>query len=162
MTQARPEAAADLNWLVGLVSEIRSVRSEMNVSPAAEAAFVAVAADETTRKRLERHEPALRRLARLSSIDLAATAPPQSAQFVVGGGSYALPLAGMIDVAAERTRLQKAEAKAQAEVGRIDKKLSNEKFVANAPDDVVDQEREKRAAYLAEAEKLRQAIGMLA
>ncbi|MBB3999117.1 valine--tRNA ligase [Aureimonas pseudogalii] len=159
---ADEEAAADLNWLVALVSEIRSVRSEMNVSPAAEAAFVAVDADETTRGRLQRHEPALRRLARLSSIELSATAPPQSAQFVVGGGSYALPLAGMIDVAAERARLQKAEAKAQAEVGRIDKKLSNEKFVANAPDDVVDQEREKRAAYLAEAEKLRQAIAMLA
>ncbi|WP_062202931.1 valine--tRNA ligase [Aureimonas sp. AU12] len=154
-------AAADLNWLVELVGEIRSVRAEMNVPAAAEAAFVAVAPDEITRERMVRHDAALRRLARLSSIETAEAAPAQSAQFVVRGGSYALPLAGMIDIAAERIRLEKAETKAMAEVGRIDKKLSNEKFVANAPDEVVEQEREKRAGYVAEAEKLRTAISML-
>jgi valyl-tRNA synthetase len=154
-------AAADLNWLVELVGEIRSVRAEMNVPAAAEAAFVAVAPDEIIRERMVRHDAALRRLARLSSIETAESAPAQSAQFVVRGGSYALPLAGMIDIAAERIRLEKAETKAMAEVGRIDKKLSNEKFVANAPDEVVEQEREKRAGYVAEAEKLRTAISML-
>ncbi len=122
---------------------------------------MAVDADPLTRERLVRHEAALKRLARLSSIETAEAAPPQSVQFVLDRRSYALPLAGMIDIAAEITRLSKAAAKARGEVERIDKKLSNERFVANAPDEVVEQEREKRAAYLAEAEKLEAALAML-
>ncbi|WP_182084643.1 valine--tRNA ligase [Aureimonas sp. ME7] len=155
------EAAGDLNWLVRLVGEIRSVRAEMNVPPGAEAAFSAVAVDAQTQGRLQRHDAALRRLARLSSVEIVAAAPPQSAQFVLEGQSYALPLAGMIDVSAELARLRKAEAKARDEVQRIDRKLSNEKFVANAPDDVVEQEREKRAGYAAEADKLAAAMASL-
>ena len=158
----RDEAAAsDLNWLVDLVSAIRSVRAEMNVPPGAEAALVAVAPDETVRERVARHEAALRRLAKLSQISVADTAPAQSAQLVLSNVTYALPLAGMIDFAAERARLQKAEAKLVGEVERIDKKLSNEKFVANAPEDLVEQEREKRGTFLAEARKLRAALDML-
>ncbi len=158
----RDEAAAsDLNWLVDLVSEIRSVRAEMNVPPSAEAALVAVSPDETVRERLTRHEAALRRLARLSSVTVAEAAPAQSAQLVLSNVTYALPLAGMIDFAAERARLGKAEAKLRGEIDRIDKKLSNEKFVANAPEELVEQEREKRATFLGEAEKLRAALEML-
>ncbi len=92
---------------------------------------------------------------------MAATAPAQSAQLVLSNVTYALPLAGMIDFAAERTRLQKAEAKLVGEVERIDKKLSNEKFVANAPEELVEQEREKRETFLGEARKLRAALDML-
>ncbi|WP_062220453.1 valine--tRNA ligase [Aureimonas sp. D3] len=154
-------AASDLNWLVDLVGAIRSVRAEMNVPPSAEAALVAVAADEAVRERLARHDAALRRLARLSEVSVAATAPAQSAQLVLSNVTYALPLAGMIDFAAERTRLQKAEAKLVGEVERIDKKLSNEKFVANAPEELVEQEREKRETFLGEARKLRAALDML-
>ncbi len=154
-------AASDLNWLVDLVGAIRSVRAEMNVPPSAEAALVAVAADEAVRERLARHDAALRRLARLSEVSVAAIAPTQSAQLVLSNVTYALPLAGMIDFAAERTRLQKAEAKLVGEVERIDKKLSNEKFVANAPEELVEQEREKRETFLGEARKLRAALDML-
>ncbi|KTQ98273.1 valyl-tRNA synthetase [Aureimonas ureilytica] len=154
-------AASDLNWLVDLVGAIRSVRAEMNVPPSAEAALVAVAADEAVRERLARHDAALRRLARLSEVSVAAIAPAQSAQLVLSNVTYALPLAGMIDFAAERTRLQKAEAKLVGEVERIDKKLSNEKFVANAPEELVEQEREKRETFLGEARKLRAALDML-
>ncbi|WP_279481480.1 valine--tRNA ligase [Aureimonas sp. SK2] len=155
------EASDDLNWLVGLVGEIRSIRAEMNVPPGAEAPLVVVDADPLTRERVGRHEAALKRLARLSSIETLDAAPPQSVQFVLDKRSYALPLAGMVDIDAEIARLSKAAGKARGEVERIDKKLSNEKFVANAPDDVVEQEREKRAAYLAEAEKLEAALAML-
>ena len=154
-------AANDLNWLVDLVGSIRSVRAEMNVPPSAEAALVAVAADETVRERLARHDAALRRLARLSEVSVAETAPAQSAQLVLSNVTYALPLAGMIDFAAERARLQKAEAKLVGEVERIDKKLSNEKFVANAPEELVEHEREKRETFLDEARKLRAALDML-
>ncbi|ALN73438.1 valine--tRNA ligase [Aureimonas sp. AU20] len=161
-TAFRDEAAAsDLNWLVDLVSEIRSVRAEMNVPPSAEAALVAVAPHALVRDRLVRHEAALRRLARLSGLATAETAPAQSAQLVLSNVTYALPLAGMIDFAAERARLEKAEGKLRGEVERIDKKLSNEKFVANAPEELVEQEREKRQTFVAEAEKLRAALAML-
>jgi valyl-tRNA synthetase len=155
------EAAADINWLVEIVSAIRSVRAEMNVPAGAEAELVAVACDPVTAERMTRHEAALKRLARLSSIVQADEAPGQSAQIVVGGGRFALPLAGMIDVDQERARLRKAAGKAREEVARIDKKLGNERFVANAPEEVVEQEREKRAAYLAEAEALEAALARL-
>ncbi|MCB8840101.1 valine--tRNA ligase [Aurantimonas sp. VKM B-3413] len=155
------EAADDINWLVDLVSEIRSVRAEMNVPPGAQAELQAIAPDEATRARIERHRSALQRLARLSKIETAGSAPEQSAQIVVGGQTFALPLAGMIDIAAERARLTKAHAKAEGEMARIDKKLSNERFIANAPDDVVEQERTKREGYRLEAEKLAAALTRL-
>ncbi|WP_206454262.1 valine--tRNA ligase [Aurantimonas marina] len=151
---ADPDAADDINWLIAVVSEIRSVRAETNVPPGAQAALLAIAPDAATAARLERHGTALKRLARLASIETSDGAPDQSAQIIAGGATFALPLAGMIDIAAERSRLEKSQAKALAEIERIDRKLSNQKFVANAPEEVVEQEREKREAYRLEAEKL--------
>ncbi|MBB3951231.1 valine--tRNA ligase [Aureimonas jatrophae] len=155
------EAAEDLNWLVEMVGTIRSVRSQMNVPPGAEAPLVAVGATPMAVERLDRHKAALGRLGRVSSVSVASTAPEQAAQFVLGGETYALPLAGMIDIAAEKTRLGKAATKARGEVERIDRKLANERFVASAPDEIVEQEREKRRDYVAEVEKLEAAIAML-
>ncbi|MBO0664448.1 valine--tRNA ligase [Jiella sp. MQZ9-1] len=155
------ESASDINWLIELVSEIRSVRAEMNVPPGAEAALVAVAPDAETADRLKRHDLQLRRLARLGAVSVAEAAPAQAAQIVVAGATFALPLAGMIDVDAERTRLAKAKKKAEDEIARIDKKLSNERFVANAPDEIVEQEREKREGYRLEVEKLTTALASL-
>ena len=154
-------AAEDVNWLIEIVSQIRSVRSEMNVPAGSEAELVAVHPDPATASRLERNEAAIRRLARLSTIRTAPEAPAQSAQIVVAGSGLALPLAGMIDIDAERARLTKAAAKARSEIERIDKKLGNAKFVANAPDEIVEQEREKREAYRLEAEKLAVALERL-
>jgi len=151
---ADSNAADDINWLIAVVSEIRSVRAEMNVPAGAQAALLAIAPDASTAARLDRHGTALKRLARLASIETSDGAPDQSAQIIAGGATFALPLAGMIDIAAERSRLEKAEAKALAEIERIDRKLSNQKFVANAPEEVVEQEREKREVYRLEAEKL--------
>ncbi|MBO0905690.1 valine--tRNA ligase [Jiella sonneratiae] len=155
------EAASDVNWLVELVSEIRSVRAQMNVPQGAEASLVAVSPDPETAARLERHDLHLRRLARLASVSTGTAAPAQSAQVIVAGASFALPLAGMIDVEAERARLAKAKKKAEDEVARIDKKLMNERFVANAPAEIVEQEREKREGYRLEAEKLAAALASL-
>ena len=138
-------AAAEINWLIDLVSGIRSTRAEMNVPPGATAPLVVVAANPTTEMRLDRHSAAIRRLARADEILAADTAPKGSAQIVVGEATVCIPLGNLIDVSAERTRLEKAIGKAEAELERIDKKLSNEKFVANADPDVVAADRDRKA-----------------
>ena len=155
------DAAAEINWLVELVSGIRSVRSEMNVPPAAVAPLVLVGANRATRQRLERHVGAIQRLARVDEISHAATAPRASAQFVVGEATACLPLGDLIDLAAEAARLKKEQAKLADEIARLDKKLSNERFVANAPEDVVAAEREKLAEYTQAREKLAAALSRL-
>ncbi|MFI0843093.1 valine--tRNA ligase [Mesorhizobium sp. IMUNJ 23232] len=152
------DAAAEINWLVDLVSGIRSVRSEMNVPAGAVAPLVVVGADATTMRRLERQDAAIKRLARVDAITHAAAPPPASAQIVLGEATVCLPLGGLIDLAVEATRLQKELAKVTEEVARIRKKLSNERFVANAAPEVVEAEREKLAEYLLTQERLAVAL----
>jgi valyl-tRNA synthetase len=116
-------AAADINWLVVLVSGIRSVRSEMNVPPAAIAPLVVVGANDVTRERLAREDSAIKRLARVGDISLADTAPKGSAQIVLNEATICLTLGSLIDVSAEKARLDKAIAKVEQETGRIAGKL---------------------------------------
>ncbi|MDK4713896.1 valine--tRNA ligase [Rhizobium sp. CNPSo 4039] len=136
-------AADEINWLIDLVSGIRSVRSEMNVPPAATAPLVVVDANSLTRERLFRHDAAIKRLARVEAVSLADTAPKGAAQIVIGEATVCLPLGSLIDLSAEKARLEKAIAKNDQEIARIAGKLSNEKFVANANPDVVTAERER-------------------
>ncbi|MGE0499963.1 MAG: valine--tRNA ligase [Rhizobiaceae bacterium] len=152
------DAAGEINWLVDLVSGIRSVRSEMNVPPSAIAPLVVVGAGPETVERLERHKSAITRLARVGDVSQAGEAPKASAQIVSGEATFSLPLGELIDVKAEAARLSKELAKAEDEIGRIDKKLSNPQFVAKAAPEVVDAEREKRQAYEADAARLKVAV----
>ncbi|MBX5201474.1 valine--tRNA ligase [Rhizobium sp. NZLR1] len=138
------DAAADeINWLIDLVSGIRSVRAEMNVPPSATAPLVVVKANNLTRERLFRHDAAIKRLARVEAISLADDAPKGAAQIVVAEATICLPLGNLIDLSAEKARLEKAIAKMEGEISRINGKLSNEKFVANANPEVVEAERER-------------------
>ncbi len=155
------EAAAEINWLVDLVSGIRSVRAEMNVPPAAIAPLVMVGANAATRQRLVRHESAIKRLARVGDIAHAAAAPKGSAQIVVNEATVCLPLGSLIDLKAEAQRLQKEVAKVTEEIARILKKLSNEKFVANAKEDVVAAERQKLTEFQEAQDKLQAALSRL-
>jgi valyl-tRNA synthetase len=152
------EAAAEINWLIDIVSGIRSVRSEMNVPPAAIAPLVIVGGNSATRERIGRHEPAIRRLARVGDIGFAADAPRGAAQIVVGEATACLPLGDLIDLQAEAARLSKEITKLDGEAQRIEKKLSNEKFVANAPDEIVAAEREKLAEFRDAKAKLETAL----
>jgi valyl-tRNA synthetase len=152
------EAAAEINWLVDLVTGIRSVRSEMNVPAAAIAPLVMVGANAATRGRLERHEAAIRRLARVGDITHSVAAPKGSAQIVVNEATVCLPLGDLIDLKAEALRLQKEVAKVTEEIARILKKLSNDKFVANAREDVVEAERQKLSEHQEAQEKLQAAL----
>jgi valyl-tRNA synthetase len=154
-------AAADINWLIDAVTGIRSVRSEMNVPAAAVAPLVIVGASDETAARLDRHESALKRLARVGEISIAANSPNGAAQIVLGEATFCLPLGDLIDVKAETARLQKELAKATEEAARLHKKLSNEKFVANAPEEIVVAEREKLAEFGVVQERLNQALARL-
>jgi valyl-tRNA synthetase len=138
-------AAAEINWLVSLISEVRSVRSEMNVPAGAKVAIVIAGASEETRTRLKTHESAVLRLARAETVALADAAPSGSAQIIVGEATVCLPLAGVIDLGAEKARLDKEAGKLESEIQKVEKKLSNPKFVEKAPQEVVDGERDKIA-----------------
>ncbi|KQV83614.1 valine--tRNA ligase [Rhizobium sp. Root1220] len=153
------DAAADeINWLIDLVSGIRSVRAEMNVPPSAIAPLVVVNANSLTRERLSRHEAAIKRLARVEDIALMGEAPRGAAQIIVAEATVCLPLGRLIDLSAEKARLEKAIGKAEGEMARINGKLSNEKFVANANPEVVTAERDRLEELLGQIASLRVAL----
>jgi len=156
-----PAADAEVEWLIEVVSGIRSVRTEMNVPAGAKIALVVVGASDATRARAETQMPALLRLARLETVTFAAEVPKGSAQVVVAEATYALPLAGVIDIEAERGRLKREIAKEQVEAGKIDKKLSNEQFTSKAPPEVIEEQRERLAETNARVERLQAALARL-
>ncbi|MEP2439428.1 MAG: valine--tRNA ligase [Roseibium sp.] len=161
--QVADEAAADeINWLVGLISEIRSVRAEMNIPAGAKVQLVVVGANDQTTGRVGTHESAIQRLARAETIEMANTAPAGSAQIIVGEATICIPLAGVIDLAAEKARLTKDAGKLEGEITKIEKKLGNPGFLAKAPQDVVDGEKEKVSEAKAKLEKVQVALGRLA
>ena len=155
-------AAAEINWLVDLVSGLRSARAEMNVPPSAVAPLIVVNASELTQGRLHRHESAIKRMARVESIELASSAPKGAAQIVVGEATACLPLGSLIDLVAEKARIEKAIAKTEAEMERIGKKLANEKFVQNADPEVVAAERERHAELDLQLVNLKTAVTRIA
>jgi valyl-tRNA synthetase len=156
------KAAEEVNWVIDVISEIRSLRSEMNVPEGAALPLTITGADRETKTRAKRYESFLKRLARLSSITIAETPPQGSAQFVLGEATMALPLANVIDLAAERERLTKEIGKLEQEIEKIDARFANEQFMAKAPEEVVEENRERRAEAEAAALKLRAALKRLA
>jgi valyl-tRNA synthetase len=155
-------AADEINWLIEVVSGIRSARAEMNVPPGAKAPLVIVGANALTRERSERQGAAIERLARVDGISFADVAPKGAAQIVVGEATACLPLGSLIDLDAEKGRLAKSRDKTQAEIDRINAKLSNEKFVANAKPELVEAEREKLAELTQQLASLDAALARLA
>jgi valyl-tRNA synthetase len=156
-----PAAEAEIGWVVDLVTAIRSVRAEMNITPATLTPLVLAGASAETKERAERWNDVVKRMARLADISFADTAPEGAAQLLVRGEVAALPLKGVIDLSAEKARLEKELAKAEADIKRVDAKLSNEKFVANAPEEIVEEEKEKRDAAGARKAKILKALELL-
>jgi valyl-tRNA synthetase len=154
-------AEAEIGWLIDLVTAIRSVRAEMNIAPATLTPLVLADVSDETKERAPRWSEVIRRMARLSDISFAGRAPEGAVQILVRGEVAALPLKGVIDLAAERARLDKEMAKADADIKRVDAKLSNEKFVANAPEELVEEEKEKREAAVARKAKILEALERL-
>jgi valyl-tRNA synthetase len=152
---------AEIGWVVDLVSEIRSARSETNVPAGSQITLVLVAASGEARARVGRWEDMIRRLARLSEISFADAAPRTSVQLLVRGEVAALPLEGVVDIAAERARLEKELGKLDADIRKIDAKLGNEDFLARAPEEVVDEQKERREEALARKGKISEALARL-
>jgi valyl-tRNA synthetase len=158
---ANAGAAAEMQWTIDLIKGIRSVRAEMNVPAGAKIPMLLTGADAASKARLERNRGVIETLARLSSSAAAAEIPKGSAQFVLGEAVVALPLGDVIDFAKERQRLEKDLKKAQDEIARFDAKLNNAQFVAKAPEEVLEEQRSKRAEAAALAARLNDAIARL-
>ncbi len=154
-------AEAEIGFVVELISEVRSVRSEMNVPAAAQIPLVLVGADPETRARARAWEETIKRLARVSEILFAVVPPPHAAQMIVRGTLAALPLEGIIDFAAEKQRLQKEIERLAADSKKIEAKLGNADFVGRAPEEVVEENRERLAEIEERRSKLTAALKRL-
>jgi len=156
------EAQAEIDWLIRLISAMRTARTELNVPPGAKLRVVARDASEETRRRIDRQGAALARLGRVESLAFGDAVEGGAAQVVVDEATFILPLEGVIDIAAEQARLTKALASAEKERDSLSSRLSNPSFVEKAKPEAVAKAREDHAEKAAEAERLRAALDRLA
>jgi valyl-tRNA synthetase len=145
-----PAAATDIEWLKAAVTQLRSIRSQMNISPAKAVPLLLQDGDASDKARAQRHDAALKFLARLESIEWIAGEAPASAAAVLGSLKLLIPLEGLIDLDAEKSRLDKELKRIAGEIGKCQGKLSSETFVQNAPAAVVEQERARLAEWTAQ------------
>ena len=161
-TLIRAEASAEIAWAQRFISEIRSVRSDMNVPAGAKIALVVQDANEKTKERLKVYEPVLKQMARLSSIELlSGKAPGRSIKAIVDEATLILPIADLIDLDKERERLQKQIAKLKDDISKTDAKLGNEQFVANAPAEILEEFRTRKVEFQQMIDKLATALSQL-
>ena len=158
----KPEADAEITWLIDAITEIRSVRAEMNVPAGAQVPLIVVGAGEASKVRLSETEAVLTRLARLQSISHADAVPEGAVQAVLGEATLALPLADIIDVGAERARLKKDIGKVEGDIKKIAGKLSNQGFLDKAPAAVIEENKARLADEEARRDKLSAALARLA
>jgi valyl-tRNA synthetase len=154
-----PRAEAEIGWVIELITTIRSVRAEMNANVPLPLVFIRVG--DHVWDRAQRWSDFIKRMARISDLSRKPVPDLGTIQLVVRGEVVGLALAGLIDLAAERARLAKEMAKADADIKRVDAKLGNDKFVANAPEDIVADEKEKREEAVARKAKLANALETL-
>ena len=155
-------ARAELDWLVRLVGEVRTVRSEMNVPPSVLSPLLLRDAAPETMARAERWSEVIGRMARASEVRRLDGEPPRnSAQMSLDEATIVLPLEGLIDLDAERARLKRDLAKAQSEAAKVSNKLDNADFVARAKPEVVEENRDRLVHFHAEATRLEAALKRL-
>jgi valyl-tRNA synthetase len=155
-------ARAELDWLVRLIGGIRTVRSEMNVPPSVLAPVLLRDAAPATLARAQRWNEAIRRLARAAEVSpLAGALPKGAAQIVIDEATVVLPLAGLIDLDAERARLARERDRAAQEADKMARKLANADFVARAPAEIVAENRERLDGFQAEMARLDAALRRL-
>ncbi|MCP1471224.1 valyl-tRNA synthetase [Sphingobium sp. OAS761] len=155
------DAQGEIDWLIRLVSAMRTARTELNVPPGAKLPVIVRDAAEATQRRLDRQGAALARLGRVESLTFGEPPAGGAAQIVVDEATFILPLEGVIDIAAEKTRLAKALAAAEKERDGLGGRLSNPSFVEKAKPEAVAKAREDHAEKSAEAERLKAALDRL-
>lgn len=156
-----PAAEAEVAWLIRLVGEIRTARTELNVPPGARLVLHTVDADAALRDRLGRNAATLGRLARTEKVSFGAPAAGSVLQIVVDGTTFMLPVEGVIDLDAERARLTKGIAAAEKERDALAGRLGNASFVERAKPEAVEKARADHAEKAAEAERLSAALARL-
>lgn len=154
-------AQQQMEWLIKVISEIRSVRADMNVPPGAKIQLLIKDACENTQNGLKAFDEILKRMARLESIELTEEAPKGSIQTVVELITLILPIADIIDLDAERARLKKQIDKLNQDIKKIEQKLDNKKFIENAPDEVVEEQKSRKSEAETTREKLSAALQQL-
>ncbi|WP_200475331.1 valine--tRNA ligase [Azospirillum argentinense] len=158
-----PAARDEMDWVVRAISSVRSMRSEMNVPPAAQIELKLKDAGQESLKRLDTHRDLILRMGRLASVEpLSGPVPKSAVQAVLDEATLILPLEGIVDLDKERARLTKEIEKLSGEIKKIDAKLSNEQFVAKAPEEVIEEQRDRRDTAEQARDKLQKALEMLA
>ncbi len=155
------EAASEMDWVVRLITSIRSLRAEMNVPAGAKIPMVLVGANDVSSARLSAHKVVIARLARLTDVTTDRDSPKGAVQTVHDEATVALPIADVIDVGEEQARLEKEIAKVVGEITGIDKKLANKKFVERAPASVVEEQKTRRVDFEEQCEKFEKALQRL-
>ena len=154
-------AADEIDWIVRLVSEVRSVRTEMSVPAGAKIPLVIVAASAAIKERAARNEDTIKRLARLDAITFEKAAPKGAALIVSGETTAALPLTGIIDMGAEKKRLEKAIEGASSDLAKMDAKLSNPNFIERAKEEAIAEAKERKAELETEIKRFSAALKRL-
>jgi valyl-tRNA synthetase len=158
-----PAARAEISWAIQAISQIRTIRSEMNVPPSVKTPVLLKDASAATLARAASFEEALSRMARASSVGpRSGPIPAGAAQAVVDEATFILPLAAFIDLAAERARLAAARGKTAAELEKVTAKLSDENFCARAPAAIIEENQERRESFSAELARLDAALSRIA
>jgi valyl-tRNA synthetase len=156
------DSVSEINWLTRFISEIRSVRADMNVPGGAKIRLLVKDSSEATKQRLSLYEDIICKMARLETIEqLNDEAPKGAIQTVVDEAILILPIADIIDLDKERARLEKEIGKMQEEIKKIERQLGNEKFVANAPEEIVEEQKNRKTDFLNTIEKLSTALQQL-
>ncbi len=151
----------EIGWVVRLIGEIRSVRTEMNVPAGAKVPLALPGATAALRERARRHEETISRLARVESISFPKAPPKGAALIVVGETTAALSLAGVIDMGAEMKRLEREIEKAESDLGKMDTKLANPQFLAKAKEAAVEETRERKVELEGTIKRLAAAVTRL-
>jgi valyl-tRNA synthetase len=157
-----PAAQAEMDWTISLIDGVRSARAQMNVPAGLKIDVLRIEADADAQRAEANNLPMIRRLARIENIDPADQVPKGSLTVAVKGATFALPLAGLIDVDAEKDRLAKGLLKLEKEIKGLAGRAYNPKFAESAPPEVVAETKQNLAEREAEAEQLKTALARLA
>ena len=157
------EAESEMNLIMSVIRDIRSIRSEMNIPPSKELKAIIRVPDDQERRRLESHKGYISFLCRSPEIEISpeANRPPASATAVVGDIEIFVPLADLIDLDRERTRLQRELEKTLKELEKVERNLKNKSFLTRAPAHVIERQRERKSELESVIAKLKKNISFL-